>query len=124
MAMWGAMFGGAGGRDDSGNGGGLGLLFMAILAPFAALLLQMAVSRSREFEADRSGAQLAGHGEGLARALEKLHVASKRIPMQVHPAQASMYIVNPLTGRSMSFAKMFMTHPPVEERIARLRGWR
>ena len=124
MAMWGAMFGGAGGRDDSGNGGGLGLLFMAILAPFAALLLQMAVSRSREFEADRSGAQLAGTPEGLARALEKLHIASKRIPMQVHPAQASMYIVNPLTGRSVSFAKMFMTHPPVEERIARLRGWR
>ena len=123
MAMWGAMFGGAGGRDDSDSGGGLGLLFMAILAPIAALLLQMAVSRSREFEADRGGAQLAGTGEGLARALEKLHIASKRIPMQVNPAQASMYIVNPLTGRTMGFAKMFMTHPPVEERIARLRGW-
>jgi heat shock protein HtpX len=123
MAMWGAMFGGMGGRDDRDGGGGLGLLVMAVLAPIAALMLQMAVSRSREFEADRSGAQLAGTGEGLARALEKLNIASKRIPMQVHPAQASMYIVNPLTGRTVNFAKLFLTHPPIEERIARLRGW-
>ena len=123
MAMWGAMFGGMGGRDDRNGGGGLGLLVMAVLAPIAALMLQMAVSRSREFEADRRGAQLAGTGEGLARALEKLNIASKRIPMQVHPAQASMYIVNPLTGRTVSFAKLFLTHPPIEERISRLRGW-
>ena len=123
MAMWGAMFGGVAGRDDRG-GGGLGLLFMALLAPLAAFFLQAAVSRSREFEADRSGAQLAGSGEGLARALEKLHVATKRIPMQVHPAQATMYIVNPLSGRQVNFAKMFLTHPPVEERISRLRGGR
>ena len=123
MAMWGSMFAGAGGRDDR-DGGGLGLLFMALLAPLAALFLQMAVSRSREFEADRSGAQLAGTGEGLARALEKLHAGSRQIPMNVDPAQASMYIVNPLSGRNVSFASLFMTHPPIEERIARLRGWR
>ncbi|CAN5603785.1 zinc metalloprotease HtpX [soil metagenome] len=122
MVMWGAMFGGAGGRDER-NGGGLGLLFMMLLAPIAAFLLQMAVSRSREFEADRRGAQLAGSGEPLARALEKLHAGSRQIPMNVNPAQASMYIVNPLSGRNVSFAKFFVTHPPVEERIARLRGW-
>jgi heat shock protein HtpX len=123
MAMWGAMFGGAGGRDDR-DGGALGFLFLALLAPLAAFFLQMAVSRSREYEADRSGAQLAGTGEGLARALEKLHVASRRVPMRVDPAHASMYIVNPLAGRHVNFASLFMTHPPVEERIARLRGWR
>jgi heat shock protein HtpX len=118
MAMWGAMFGGS----DDEDGGGIGLLLMAILAPIAALLLQMAISRSREFEADRVGARLAGNPEGLARALEKLHVSAERIPMNVHPAQAQAYIVNPLTGRHVSFAKLFMTHPPVEERIARLRS--
>jgi heat shock protein HtpX len=120
MAMWGAMFG-AGGDDDDG-GGIFGLLFMAILAPIAAFLLQMAVSRAREFEADRVGAQLAGSGEPLARALEKLHEGSKRIPMNVHPAQAQAYIVNPLSGRQVNFAKFFLTHPPVEDRIARLRA--
>ena len=121
MAMWGAMFGGVGGRDDR-DGGGLGMLFMFLLAPLAAFFLQMAVSRSREFEADRSAAELAGSGQGLARALEKLHLASRKIPMAVNPAQASMYIVNPLSGRSVNFASLFMTHPPVEERIARLQG--
>jgi heat shock protein HtpX len=120
MAMWGAMFG-AGGDDDDG-GGIFGLLFMAILAPIAAFLLQMAVSRAREFEADRVGAELAGSGEPLARALEKLHEGSKRIPMNVHPAQAQAYIVNPLSGRQVNFAKFFLTHPPVEDRIARLRA--
>jgi heat shock protein HtpX len=122
MAMWGAMFGGAGGRDDR-QGGGLGILVLMLVAPIAALLLQMAVSRSREFEADRIGAQLAGNGEFLARALEKLHAASRQIPMNVNPAHASMYIVNPLTGRHVAFKSLFLTHPPVEERIARLRGW-
>jgi heat shock protein HtpX len=119
MAMWGAIFGGG---DDEEGGGGFGLLLMAILAPLAALLLQMAISRSREFEADRVGARLAGTPEGLTRALEKLHASAKRIPMNVHPAQAQAYIVNPLTGRHVSFANLFMTHPPVEERIARLRS--
>jgi heat shock protein HtpX len=118
MAMWGAMFGGSS-DDDRGNA--LGLLVLAVLAPIAAFLLQMAVSRSREFEADRSGAQLIGAGEPLARALEKLHLGAQRIPMNVDPAQASMFIVNPLTGRRVSFKSLFLTHPPIEERIARLR---
>ena len=121
MAMWGAMFGGFGGSDDDEGGGGFGLLIMAILAPIAAFVIQMAVSRSREFEADRGGAEIAGGGEPLARALEKLHEGSKRIPMNVNPAMEQAFIVNPLTGRQMGFAKYFMTHPPVEERIARLR---
>lgn len=122
MVMWGAMFGGAGGDDDDG-GNIFGMLAMMLLAPIAAFLLQAAVSRSREFEADRTGAALAGEGEPLARALEKLHESAKRVPMKVNPAQASMYIVNPLTGRKVAFANLFSTHPPAEERIARLRGW-
>jgi heat shock protein HtpX len=117
MAMWGAMFGGGNDRDRNP----LGELAFALLAPVAAMFLQMALSRSREFEADRSGAILLGTGEPLARALEKIEVGAKRIPMDVNPAQAQAYIVNPLTGRQMSFAKMFMTHPPTEERVARLR---
>ena len=119
MAMWGAMF--AGGRDDEDQNP-IALLAMALLAPLAAALLQMAVSRSREFEADRTGAELIGSGRPLARALEKLHAGAKQIPMRVDPAQATMYIVNPLSGRKVNFASLFMTHPPVEERIARLRG--
>ncbi|MDQ4142281.1 MAG: zinc metalloprotease HtpX [Actinomycetota bacterium] len=121
MVMWGAMFGGAGGDDDDG-GNILGMLAMMLLAPIAAFFLQAAVSRSREFEADRTGAALAGTGEPLARALEKLHESAKRVPMDVNPAQASMYIVNPFTGRKVAFANLFSTHPPAEERIARLRG--
>ena len=120
MAMWGAMFGG--GRDNEGGGGAFGLLFMAILAPIAALMLQTAISRSHEFEADRVGASIAGTPEGLARALEKLDATAKRVPMNVHPAQAQAYIVNPFTGRKVQFANLFMTHPPIEERIARLRS--
>lgn len=120
IAMWGAMFGG----DDDEGGNPLGLLVLAILAPLAAMLLQMALSRSREFEADRRGAGLIGSGEPLASALEKLHAAAKKIPMNVNPAQSSMYIVNPLTGRKVNFAKFFSTHPPAEERIERLRSWR
>jgi heat shock protein HtpX len=122
MVMWGAMFGG--GRDNEGGGNPLGLLAMAFLAPLAAGLLQMALSRSREFEADRSGAGLMGSGDSLARALQKLEVSAKRIPMNVNPAQASMYIVNPLSGRRVNFARMFSTHPSTQERIARLRDWR
>jgi heat shock protein HtpX len=117
MAMWGAMFGGGNDRDRNP----IGELAFALLAPVAAMFLQMALSRSREFEADRSGAQLLGTGEPLARALEKIEAGAKKIPMDVNPAQAQAYIVNPLTGRQMSFAKMFMTHPPTEERVARLR---
>ncbi|MFN2526161.1 MAG: zinc metalloprotease HtpX [Actinomycetota bacterium] len=118
MALW---FGG--GNDDEGANP-LALLGMMILAPVAAMLLQMAISRAREYEADRTGAALSGSGEPLARALEKMQTAAKQIPMDVHPAQAQAYIVNPLTGRRVSFAGLFSTHPPTEERIARLRGYR
>jgi len=117
MAMWGAMFGGGGDRDRNP----IGEIAFALLAPVAAMFLQMALSRSREFEADRSGAILLGTGEPLARALEKIEVGARKIPMDVNPAQAQAYIVNPLTGRQMSFAKMFTTHPPTAERVARLR---
>jgi heat shock protein HtpX len=118
MAMWGAMFGG-GGRDRDRNV--FGELAFALLAPLAAMLLQMALSRSREFEADRSGALLLGTGEPLARALEKIEAGAKRIPMDVNPAQAQAYIINPLTGRKVQAARWFMTHPATEERVARLR---
>jgi heat shock protein HtpX len=120
MTMWGAMFGGGNGNDRGGNP--IGLLAMAILAPIAALFLQAAVSRSREFEADHDAAQTIGSGEPLARALEKLHEGTKQIPMNVNPAQASMYIANPLTGRRANFAQLFSTHPPMEERVRRLRS--
>jgi heat shock protein HtpX len=120
MVMWGAMFGGAGDDDEGGNI--FGLLAMALLAPIAALFIQMAISRSREFEADATGVRLAGNGEGLAGALEKLNVYSHRVPMNVNPAAENMYIVSPLAGRKAAFTKLFSTHPPMEERIARLRG--
>src|SRR5919206_3620852 len=118
MAMWGAMFGGGGGDRDRNP---IGELAFALLAPVAAMFLQMALSRSREFEADRSGALLIGTGEPLARALEKIEAGAKRIPMDVNPAQAQAYIVNPLTGRDVSFKTLFTTHPPTAERVARLR---
>jgi heat shock protein HtpX len=121
MAMWGAMFGG--GRDDDEGGNPIVLLATALLAPIAAGLLQMALSRSREFEADRSGAALLGEGESLARALEKLEVAAHKIPMDIAPAQAQAYIVNPLTGRKVQFANLFRTHPTTEERVRRLRAF-
>src|SRR3712207_4057091 len=116
------MFGGGGSNDDEGGGNIFGLLAMSLLAPIAAMLLQMALSRSREFEADRTAAHFIGTGEPLARALEKMQIAAQRVPMNVNPAQATMYIVNPLSGRQVNFAKLFSTHPPTEERIARLRG--
>ena len=121
MARWAAFFGG-GSRDDSQGGGlgGIGLIAMSILAPIAALLIQMAISRSREYQADESGAGFSGHPEGLASALEKLGAYSKRLPMRASPQTAHMFIVNPLSGKSMM--NLFSTHPPLEERIARLRG--
>jgi heat shock protein HtpX len=119
MAMWGAMFGGDRDRD---GGNVIGILAMAILAPIAAGLLQMALSRSREYEADRSGAKLLGDGEPLAQALAKIESSAKQIPMNVDPAHAQAYIVNPLTGRKIQFANLFRTHPPTEDRIARLRS--
>lgn len=121
MAMWGAVFGGGGGRDDDRGANPLALLAFSLLAPLAAAVIQMALSRSREFEADRTGARLIGDGEPLARALAKLEQGARTIPMAVDPAQASKFIVNPLSGRKVQFAKWFSTHPPLEDRIARLR---
>ena len=121
MAMWGAIFGGGGGDGERGNA--FGALLLMILAPISAFMIQMAISRSREFEADHSGAALlGGDGEPLARALEKIEAYAKQVPMNVAPAQATAYIVNPLTGRKVAFANLFMTHPPTVERIARLRA--
>jgi heat shock protein HtpX len=124
MAMWGALFGGGRGGDRDENP--LAFLATIILAPVAAMFLQMALSRSREFQADASGAKLIGDGEPLARALEKLNFYAQRVPSQVNPAQAQAYIVNPLSGRKMAFAHLFSTHPPAAERITRLRqgAWR
>ncbi|MBI3873312.1 MAG: zinc metalloprotease HtpX [candidate division Zixibacteria bacterium] len=117
MAQWGAMFGG--GRNDRNSGSGLiGLLAMAIIAPLAALLVQMAISRSREYAADATGAKICGKPLALASALRKLHSGVERHPMAANPATAHMFIMSPLTGAS--FSHLFATHPPVEERIARL----
>ncbi|MFN0030266.1 MAG: zinc metalloprotease HtpX [Acidimicrobiales bacterium] len=120
IAMWGAMFGG--GRDDDENHNPIVLIATAMLAPISASLIQMAISRSREFEADRTGAALAGSGEPLARALEKLDAYAARVPMNIAPSQASHFIVNPLAGRHVSFQNLFRTHPSTEQRVARLRG--
>lgn len=121
MAQWAAMFGGGRRDDDEGGGGGmLGALLMAILAPIAAMLIQLAISRAREFQADASGAHLAGRPWGLAKALEKLDMASKVAPMQATPATAHLFIVNPLRGEGL--LTLFSTHPPIAERIARLRA--
>jgi heat shock protein HtpX len=118
MARFSALFGGRG--DGDRGGGAIGLIAMSIIAPLAAMVIQMAISRSREYLADATGARFAGNPEGLARALEKLGQYSKRIPMDANPSTAHMFIVNPLSGRSMM--SLFSTHPPLEERIARLRG--
>jgi heat shock protein HtpX len=118
MARFSALFGGRGGDGDRG-GGAIGLIAMSIMAPFAAMIIQMAISRSREYLADSTGARFAGSPEGLARALEKLGQYSKSLPLNASPSTAHMFIVNPLSGRSMM--SLFSTHPPLEERIARLR---
>ena len=122
MARWGAILGGSGQSDDEeGRAGFLSLIVMSILAPIAAMLIQLAISRSREYLADETGARLSHRPESLARALEKLEMASQRIPMEnARPATAHMFIVNPLSGKS--FASLFSTHPPIEERIRRLRS--
>lgn len=119
MAMWGAMFGGGNSRDRDGANP-LAALAMVVLAPIAAAVIQMAISRSREFEADASAARLMGDGEPLARALEKLEIGVARNPVQVNPSMENAYIVNPLRGQSM--AKLFSTHPSTADRIARLRS--
>ncbi len=121
MARWAAIFGGVGGRDREGEGGGaIGLLVTIIVAPLAAMLIQMAISRSREYQADASGAKTIGSPLGLASALGKLSRANEIAPMDVRPETAHLFIVNPLSGRSL--ANLFSTHPPIEERIARLRA--
>jgi len=119
FARWGAILGGVGGRDDR-NGGLVGLLAMAILAPIAAIVIQMAISRSREYAADATGAQIAGQPHGLARALEKLDHYGKRVRLETSPSTSHMFIVMPMTGRSMM--NLFSTHPPIEERVRRLLG--
>jgi heat shock protein HtpX len=128
MFLWTAMLGGGTGRGRRDNNplALVGMIATLILAPLAAGLLQMAVTRSREYEADRSGARLIGDGEPLARALAKIEASAARIPMHVTPAEASLFIVNPLTGRDMQFKNLFQTHPPTADRIARLRSgeWR
>jgi heat shock protein HtpX len=119
MARWTAIFGG-GARSDDDGGGVIHLIAMSILAPLAAMIIQMAISRSREYLADSTGSRFAGNPEGLARALEKLGQYSKKLPMQANPSTAHMFTVNPLSGRSLM--SLFSTHPPLEQRIARLRG--
>jgi len=122
MAQWAAIFGGLGGRDNEGEEGGggmIGLIVMAILAPIAATIIQMAISRSREYMADAGGAKISGKPYGLASALEKISRAAHQVPLDANPSTAHMFIVNPLTGRSLM--NLFSTHPPVEERVARLR---
>ncbi len=122
LAMWMPFFGG-GSRDDEDRGGGvLGFLFLAILAPIAATLIQLAISRSREFQADDSGARLSHKPYALASALQKLEVAANRLPMDANPATSHLFIVNPLRGNTLF--RLFSTHPPIEERIARLRALR
>jgi heat shock protein HtpX len=117
MAQWAMIFGG--GRSDDREGGNpIGALAMMIIAPIAALLIQMAISRSREYLADEGGAQMAGNPLSLANALRKLDMRVKQIPMQASPATAHMFIVSPLTGGGIM--SLFSTHPPMEERIARL----
>src|ERR1019366_5851000 len=113
-------FGGGGGRDDR-RGGAISGLAMMILAPLAATLIQLAISRSREYEADSTGARITGNPQGLARALDKIDKWSKRIPMQVAPSMAHMYILQPLTTGQV-FSSLFSTHPPIPKRIERLIG--
>lgn len=123
MARWAAIFGGGRSSDEDSGGGTIGLLFTALLAPIAAMLIQMAISRSREYLADETGAKISHNPEALAGALEKLSLASQRLPMhEARPETAHMFIVNPLTGKSLM--NLFSTHPPIEERIRRLRNMR
>jgi heat shock protein HtpX len=117
MAQFAAIFGG-GGRDDDRNGGGLGYIFVAIFGAVAAMLIQMAISRSREYQADASGAKLSGNPMGLAHALVRLQQNAERVPMDANPATSHMFIVNPLSRKGI--VSLFSTHPPIEDRIERL----
>lgn len=120
MAQWAALFGGGRDRNEEGGGGGMfGLIVMVIVAPLAAMLIQMAISRSREYGADKGGAEISGNPLYLANALKKLEMANRQIPMlQANEATAHMFIVNPLTGGGLM--SLFSTHPPLEERVRRL----
>jgi heat shock protein HtpX len=120
MARWSVLLGGMRGNDDEGGVGVVGLIAMSILAPIAAMIIQMAISRSREYMADATGAAVCGNPEWLASALEKLGSRSGKLPANASPSTAHMLIVNPLRGRGL--AHLFSTHPPLEERIGRLRG--
>jgi heat shock protein HtpX len=121
MAQWAAFFGGHR-NDDEDAPSPIAMMLMAMVAPIAAMLVQLAVSRSREFQADATGARLAGRTWGLAKALEKLEMAKHAVPMEANPATAHLFIVNPLSGQALM--RLFSTHPPIEERIARLRAMR
>ncbi len=119
IARWGMIFGGYE-RDDNNRGGGLGAIFMLFLAPVAAMLIQLAVSRSREYQADETGAHFTGNPYALASALAKLDAYSKRVPLVATPSTAHLFIIQPLLG--MSFGSLFSTHPPIAKRIERLTG--
>jgi heat shock protein HtpX len=121
MGYWASLFGGGGGRDRDRGGGGFTGLLMLIVAPIAAALIQLAISRTREYEADATGAATTGNPYALARALQKLEAYSKRIPMQASPSTAHLFIVAPLLG-SGGIASLFSTHPPMKDRIRRLIG--
>lgn len=123
MAKWAIIFGG-GRRDERRMGGELFLLFILILAPIAATLIQLAISRSREYEADAGGSRIAGNPMGLANALQKLSYASGRVPMNVSPHYSHLFIVHPFSSKKDLFIRLFSTHPPIEERIRRLRMMR
>ncbi len=120
MGRWAMLFGGFGGRDDRDRGGGIGALLMLILAPIAASLIQLAVSRSREYQADATGAHFTGNPYALASALSKLDAYSRRLPMQATPSTAHLFIIQPFLG--MNFGSLFSTHPPIAKRIERLTG--
>jgi len=120
MARWGMLFGGFGGRDDRDRGGGIAAILMLFLAPVAASLIQLAVSRSREYQADATGAHYTGNPYALASALSKLDTYSRRLPMQATPSTAHLFIIQPFLG--MSFGSLFSTHPPIAKRIERLTG--
>ncbi|HUO27508.1 MAG TPA: zinc metalloprotease HtpX [Candidatus Aquilonibacter sp.] len=120
MGKWAMIFGGMGGEDRDNRGGGLAALFMLIVAPIAATLIQLAVSRSREYQADASGAHYTGNPYALASALQKLDAYSRRLPMQATPSTAHLFIIQPLLG--MNFGNLFSTHPPIAKRIERLTG--
>lgn len=122
MAQWAAIFGGGRHDDEEGGGNPIAAIVMMIVGPIAAMLVQMAISRSREYGADAGGARIAGNPMYLANALKKLHMASKQIPMNANPATSHMFIVNPLSGGGL--LKLFSTHPPMEERVARLEAMR